>query len=99
MIYIHKDMLAADYLEELLAFSKAIGITVQDPAAVTIKLTGPRMIEMALKRGALPVKASQLLATAKAMKTYGRENINPEERLIPKNLPVLNGRTGQVEMV
>ncbi|MDQ7799529.1 MAG: DUF4031 domain-containing protein [Candidatus Edwardsbacteria bacterium] len=106
MVYTDGKHLVADYFQELLAFSKSIGLRpewLQDRdnghKHTHFDLTTPGMAEKALRYGARQVTSKEAVRISDNMNRYGeREYVITYELPGGKKLPVINSQTGQTNL-
>ena len=106
MVYTDKIHLVADTLAELLAFGRAMGLRPEWIQGWGKKLHNPHfllipdaMLVAALKRGAILVDDIKILKIALAMKVDDDSAKLLNELFAPSDLPLMNGRTGQTELL
>ena len=104
MIYTDQKRMVGDTLGELLGFGLAMGLrpelvqgwsnNLHDPH---FNLT-PELLAKALRRGAIVVPRAELVKIALDQGIDYENTRMLNEIFSPKNIPVLDGRTGQTEM-
>lgn len=106
MVYTDKIHLVADTLAELLAFVRAMGLRPEliqgwsrERLHVHFDLTTPEALARALKRGAIVISRKRLLRISVGMKVDDDSAKLLNELFAPSDLPVMNGRTGQTELL
>jgi hypothetical protein len=104
MVYTDRQRLTADYLEELVEFGKSIGLALEEIQDLntlnrhTHFLLTAHLLERAIKRGAITVSREQIVLYMYRMRRMGERELFPADDL-PADLPVMNGRTGQTELI
>jgi hypothetical protein len=106
VVYTDKIHLVADTLEELLAFGRAMGLRPEwiqgydrERLHVHFDLTSPEALARAKKRGAIVISRKKLLRLSVGMKVDERSARELNELFAPSALPVMDGRTGQTELL
>jgi len=106
VVYTDKIHMVADTLAELLAFGRAMGLRPEwiqgwsrDCHHVHFDLTTPEALARALKRAAIVISQKRLLRISVGMKVDEQSAQQLDELFAPSDLPVMNGRTGQTELL
>lgn len=109
MVYTDKKILVADYFQELVAFGRVLGMgpeLLQDSDRLHrrthFKITSETTLARAMKLGAKWVQRRRAIAVAAAMNRDGEREIMREcdtDIHGHDDVPVINGRTGQTELL